>query len=133
MHCSLSVRMKRSATPLHSGSPTYEGEIVHPSHFTSLIQASAMYCGPQSQRIANPRATSLPNWPKACRTPWSDLLAVMLNIAYKHPRDGKLIQIRQAIRRDEPFTLHPRQRVELVCWGVMPSGMLRHPLFVRWS
>src|SRR5437016_8669286 len=52
MHCSLSVRMKRSATPLHSGSPTYDGEIVHPSHFTSLIQASAMYCGPQSQRIA---------------------------------------------------------------------------------
>src|SRR5213593_2268866 len=49
MHCSLSVRMKRSATPLHSGSPTYDGEIVHPSHFTSLIQASAMYCGPQSQ------------------------------------------------------------------------------------
>src|SRR5262245_10482045 len=30
-------------------------------------------------------------------------LAVMLEIAYKHPRDGKLIQIRQAvrIRRDE--------------------------------
>jgi hypothetical protein len=21
----------------------------------------------------------------------------------------------------------------LVCWGVMPSWMLRHPLFVRWS
>jgi hypothetical protein len=38
--------MKRSATPLHSGSPTYDGEIVHPSHFTSLIQASAMYWGP---------------------------------------------------------------------------------------
>ena len=46
MHCSLSVRMNRSATPLHSGSPTYDGEIVHPSHFTSLIQASAIYCGP---------------------------------------------------------------------------------------
>src|SRR5215831_9124098 len=31
MHCSFSVRMKRSATPLHSGSPTYDGEMVHPS------------------------------------------------------------------------------------------------------
>src|SRR5262249_59065921 len=34
-------------------------------------------------------------------------LAVMFDIAYTHPRDGKLIQIRQAIRirRDEPFSL----------------------------
>jgi hypothetical protein len=61
-------------------------------------------------------------------------LAVMLDIAYTHPRDGKAIQIRQAIRirRDEPFTFQARERAELVCWGVMPSGMLRHPLFVRW-
>jgi hypothetical protein len=58
----------------------------------------------------------------------------MLDIAYTHPRDGKTIQIRQAIRirRDEPFTLHAEQRAELICWGVMPSGMLRHPMFVRW-
>ena len=21
---------------------------------------------------------------------------------------------------------------ELVCWGIMPSGMLRHPLLLRW-
>ena len=66
---------------------------------------------------------------------WGDWgLAVMLAIAYKHPRDGKLIQISQAvrIRRDEPFNLHEGERAELVCWGVMPSGMLRHPLFGRW-
>src|SRR4030088_924425 len=74
MHCSLSVRMKRSRTPLHSGSPTYEGEIVIPSHFTSLIQASTMYCGPQSQRILSPRATSLLKPPKACRTPLANRL-----------------------------------------------------------
>src|SRR5262245_38174220 len=61
-------------------------------------------------------------------------LAVMLDLAYTHPRDGKLIQIPQAIRipRDEPFTLHAGERAELVCRGVMPSGMLRHPLFGRW-
>src|SRR5262245_41853232 len=66
---------------------------------------------------------------------WGDgALAVMLEILYKHPRDGKVIQIRQAIRirRDEPFTLRQGERAELVCWGVMPSGMLRHPLFVKW-
>ena len=62
--------LKRSITPLHSGSPTYDGEIVIPSHFTSLIHASAMYCGPQSQRIASPRATSFRKSPKAWRTPW---------------------------------------------------------------
>ena len=61
-------------------------------------------------------------------------LAVMLDNAYTHLRDGKLIEIRQAIRirRDELFILHAGERTELVCWGVMPSGMLRHPLFVRW-
>jgi ATP dependent DNA ligase domain len=65
---------------------------------------------------------------------WGDWgLAVMLDIAYRHPRDGKIVEIRQAIRirRDEPFTLQAGERAELVCWGVMPSGMLRHPLFVR--
>ena len=58
----------------------------------------------------------------------------MLDIVYKHPRDGNLVEIRQAVRvrRDERFTLLQGRRAELVCWGVMPSGMLRHPLFVRW-
>ena len=60
--------------------------------------------------------------------------AIMLDIAYMHPRNGNAIQMRQAvrIRRDEPFTLHAGKRAEVVCWGVMPSGMLRHPLFMRW-
>src|SRR5262245_2771188 len=39
MHCSRRVRMNRSATPLHSGSPSYDGEIRPPSHLTSLIHA----------------------------------------------------------------------------------------------
>src|SRR3989442_12364731 len=43
--------------------------IVIPSHFTSLIQASAMYCGPQSHRIRSPRATSFANRPKRRPTP----------------------------------------------------------------
>jgi hypothetical protein len=53
---------------------------------------------------------------------------------YTHPRDEKLIQIRQAIRirRNELLSLHAGARVEPICWGVMPSGVLRHPLFVRW-
>src|SRR5438552_4360272 len=33
-------------TPLHCDSPMYDGQIVMPSHFSSLIQASVMYCSP---------------------------------------------------------------------------------------
>ena len=49
--------------------------------------------------------------------PWGDWgLAVMLKLAYTHPRDGKLNQIRQTvrIRRDEPFSLRASERAELV-------------------
>src|SRR5207249_2989171 len=59
--------MKRSMTPLHSGSPTYDGVIVIPSHFTSLIHALTRYCGPQSQRIRSPRATSFAKRPNTWR------------------------------------------------------------------
>jgi hypothetical protein len=62
--------------------------------------------------------------------------AVMLELRYKHPRDDRAIEIRQAVRvrRDaEAFALRVGEQAELVCWGVMPSGMLRHPLFVRWA
>ena len=38
------------------------------------------------------------------------------------------IRQRVRVRRDvEAFALPVGQRAELVCWGVMPSGMLRHP------
>ena len=60
-HCSFSVRMKRSITPLHCGSPTNDGECWMPSHRSSAPKACAVYCGPQSLRTVSPRATSLPN------------------------------------------------------------------------
>ena len=72
----------------------------------------------------------------AQRIAWGDWgEAVMLELAYTHPRTGKRTQIRQAVRiaRHEPFELRTRKRAQLVCWGVMPSGMLRHPLFLHWS
>jgi hypothetical protein len=58
----------------------------------------------------------------------------MLELRYKHPRTGADMEIRQAVRvpRDLPFDLRIGERVGLViglvCWGVMPSGMLRHPV-----
>jgi hypothetical protein len=69
--------------------------------------------------------------------PWGDWgQAVMLELSYVHPSRGTPGTIRQAVRvprEPDGFTLHAGERAELVCWDVMPSGMLRHPLFVRWS
>jgi len=58
----------------------------------------------------------------------------MLELTYKHPRTGKLTKIRQAVRmaRQQPFDLHVGAKASVVCWGGMPSGMLRHPLFLGW-
>jgi hypothetical protein len=49
-----------------------------------------------------------------------------------HPRTGADVEIRQAVRvpRDLPFDLRIGERLALVCWGVMPSGMLRHPVLL---
>jgi hypothetical protein len=49
------------------------------------------------------------------------------NFPYRHPRTGADVVIRQAVRvpRDMPFNLSIGEHVELVCWRVMPSGMLR--------
>jgi hypothetical protein len=70
------------------------------------------------------------------RIKWGDWgEAVMLELAYKHPRTGKLIAIKQGVRiaRQQPFELKVGALASVVCWGVMPSGMLRHPLFLAWN
>jgi hypothetical protein len=67
--------------------------------------------------------------------PWGDWgLAVELYLSYRHPREGRTVQIKQAVRvrREPAFKLNVGARAEILTWGVMPSGMLRHPLFVGW-
>jgi hypothetical protein len=39
----------------------------------------------------------------------------------------------ERIARQQPFELKVGARASVVCWDVMPSGMLRHPLFLAWS
>ena len=71
----------------------------------------------------------------ATRIAWGEWgEAVTLELSYMHPRTGEPTHIRQVVRiaRGEAFDLTPGAPAELVCWGVMPSGMLRHPLFIRW-
>jgi hypothetical protein len=67
------------------------------------------------------------------RIAWGDWgEAVMLEFRYAHPRTGADVTIRQAVRilRAEPVVLTAGTRITLVCWGVMPSGMLRHPVLI---
>jgi len=61
--------------------------------------------------------------------------AVMLELEYAHPRTGERLKIRQAVRiaRLQPFELKVGARASVVCWGVMPSGILRHPPFLGWA
>jgi len=67
--------------------------------------------------------------------PWGDSgAAITLEFSYVHPRSQMRTIVKQAVRvpRDEEFTLRVGQEAELLCWGVMPSTLLRHPQFVRW-
>ena len=54
----------------------------------------------------------------------------MLALRYTHPRTSADVEIRQAVRapRGLPVDLTIGEHVQLVCWGVMPSGTLRHPV-----
>jgi hypothetical protein len=36
------------------------------------------------------------------------------------------------VRREETFELRVGAQADLMCRGVVPSWLLRHPLFVRW-
>ena len=56
--------------------------------------------------------------------------ALHRELRYTHPRTGADMEVRHAVRvpRDLPFDLKIGEHVELVCWGVMASGMLRHPV-----
>jgi hypothetical protein len=68
------------------------------------------------------------------RVRWGDWgEAAMLAFRYTHPRTGADVDIRQAVRvpRDLPFGLRIGGRLALVCWGVMASGMLRHPVLLE--
>ena len=46
-----------------------------------------------------------------------------------HPRSGKRILIRQAVQIWRHEAVRAEEGRPTICWHVMPSGMLRHPLF----
>src|SRR4029453_2497531 len=61
--------MKRSAHPLHSGSPTNAGVSMKPQHLISFTKVFAVYWLPQSWRSATPSATFGALEPKAFVSP----------------------------------------------------------------
>jgi hypothetical protein len=59
----------------------------------------------------------------------------MMAFEYRDPRTGELVTVEQAVRvgvaRSSAWT--PRRgQAEVLCWGLLRSGLLRHPLFVAY-
>jgi hypothetical protein len=56
---------------------------------------------------------------RIARGDWDE--AVMLELAHKHPRTGKLTRSRRAVRiaREQPYDLQVGARASVVCWGVL--------------
>jgi hypothetical protein len=55
-----------------------------------------------------------------------------LRLRYRHPRTGTTTTIDELVRVPTPdtFELRKRARISLRCWGILPSGRLRHPVLL---
>ena len=67
---------------------------------------------------------------------WGDWgWAVRLALVYTHPHTGEVIRIDEIVRVPQPdtFTLHLRAAGTVQCWGFLPNGRLRHPMWLGWA
>jgi hypothetical protein len=56
--------------------------------------------------------------------------AAVLAFAYRDPRRGELVTVEQAVRVWRIGDWTPgRGHAQILCWGIFPSGLLRHPVF----
>ena len=64
---------------------------------------------------------------------WGDWgWAARVQLAYTHPRTGALTTIEELVRVTDPDGWELRLgEADVSCWGVLPSGRLRHPVFVE--
>jgi hypothetical protein len=70
-----------------------------------------------------------PSW---CRGATGGHAAVMA-FAYRDPRTGESVTVEQAVRVPHAADWQPRRGLaEILCWGVLRSGLLRHPLVVAY-
>jgi ATP-dependent DNA ligase len=61
---------------------------------------------------------------------WDDWgMACVMAFAYRHPRTGELVTVEQAVRVPYSADWKPqRGPCQTLCWGVLRSGLLRHPV-----
>lgn len=53
--------------------------------------------------------------------------------AYRDPRTAERVTVEQAVRLPGAGDWTPRVGpAEILCWGMLRSGRLRHPVFVGW-
>jgi bifunctional non-homologous end joining protein LigD len=58
--------------------------------------------------------------------------AARVRLAYTHPRTGARTTIDELVRVMDPEAWALRRGpADVLCWGVLPSGRLRHPMFVN--
>ena len=64
---------------------------------------------------------------------WGDWgWAARVQLAYTHPRTGALTTIEELVRVTDPDGWALRLgEADVLCWGILPSGRLRHPVFVE--
>jgi len=56
-------------------------------------------------------------------------------LSYKHPHTGETVQIDEIVRVPQPdtFTLNIGAAGTVQCWGFLPDGRLRHPIWMGWE
>jgi hypothetical protein len=67
---------------------------------------------------------------------WGDWgRAARLRLTYRHPKTGAVQRIAELVRvpTTDAFELRVQARAQVLCWGILPSGRLRHPVFVGWT
>lgn len=65
---------------------------------------------------------------------WGDWgWAVRLTLTYEHPHTRRRVRIDEIVRVPQPddFTIRAGEQGEVLCWGFLPNGRLRHPVWVR--
>jgi hypothetical protein len=61
--------------------------------------------------------------------------AARLTLSYTQPHTGEAVRIDEIVRVPQPgaFTLHPGASGTAQCWGFLPNGRLRHPMWMGWE
>jgi hypothetical protein len=56
-------------------------------------------------------------------------------LTYRHPDTRRRVRIDEVVRVPNPegFRLRPGERGAVECWGFLPNGRLRHPMWLGWA